>query len=644
MRLEPCAPAGWIVSVPTDRDRVQGQHSLKKAMTQAEKDAKRMRSIEAAQRKQNVLVLDFETDPFDHRLQTIVKPFCCVIYSPRFAELGVKTSRKHAHSIIFWEENHERLFDRIIECLEGLPEKFTAYAHNGGRFDYKFMLSRIRGSICFKGNSIMSAMVCGHQIRDSVHVVPQSLGSIRKDAFDYSNMSRGKRTGLRDSIIEYCVSDCRNLYEVVTDFRNEFGPRLTIGQAALSELTTEYPVKSFKPGWDAAIRPFYFGGHVKCLAGAGEFSATGGYDINDINSSYPNVMSRFKHPVGRFEDYEVKWRADPDEHTCFLDIECDNPGGVLMWRDPKTHLVTSDLERGNFLTTIHEFNVALKYNLISNVVINWRYNCSDMTDFSRFVNPRYAKRQAIKLELAAMKARVGYGSEAWFALERQDMFIKLVLNNAYGKFGQNPENFLETYITAPEEEPPAWWFKSFEHLTAEQQARYGDADKCDTHWLWEKPAPLRLHAFKNVGLAASVTGAARAVLIEALQHAKGALYCDTDSIICQSLSGVDRDIGRLGAWKLEGHTPRVIIAGKKLYGVWNDPPVPRSRFELAMGLHPDYTIKSKGVSSGELAWHDMQRMINEDATVLTRNHAPTLDRYGGQHYIERTIRATARRL
>jgi hypothetical protein len=38
----------------------------------------------------------------------------------------------------------------------------------------------------------------------------------------------------------------------------------------------------------------------------------------------------------------------------------------------------------------------------------------------------------------------------------------------------------------------------------------------------------------------------------------------------------------------------------------------------------------------------MQGMLNGGST-LTTNHAPTLDRYGGQRYITRTIRATAKR-
>jgi hypothetical protein len=642
---------GWQADEFTKRDRMPGRpKGDKPPLTQAEKNAKRASAIEARQRRANMAILDMETDPFDNIKRDRINPFLCVLYSPRFDELGVATDPGQPGCHIIWEENHDELIARVVEFIEGLPEKFTVYAHNGGKFDYMFLVSRLRGAVSFKGRGIMSAKVNGHELRDSLLVIPESLANIQKDAFDYHNMQRGKRARFRDEITRYCVSDCRYLYGIVDAFRSEFGPRLTIGQAGLGELRKHYKIKPFREGWDGYIRQYYFGGRVECIEGAGDFR--GDYKMYDINSSYPNVMAKFKHPVGDFFDYTLR-TGDPSDDTCFVDLDCLNsgpgsnpgrPGGALIGRDAEGR-TTARLPHGRFMTTIHEFEVARRYGLISNVKINFCVDCRERTTFAKFVLPLYDRRQMIKGELQAMKARGGEGSQAWYDLARDSLFVKLILNSCYGKTGQNPRNFKDHWITDPHQAPPGAWLASIADLASEaDRILYGDGPEFmdERYWIWTKPAPR--HTYNNVGVAASVTGAARAVLLEAMQHADGAIYCDTDSLICRSLDHVpgviDIDATRLGAWNLDDTSSRVLIVGKKTYGLWHDTPKVRTLAQLRYGLAPDFTIKSKGVPTGGLAWHDLLAMLNGQST-LTVNRAPTLDRFGRQRYIEREIRATA---
>jgi hypothetical protein len=133
------------------------------------------------------------------------------------------------------------------------------------------------------------------------------------------------------------------------------------------------------------------------------------------------------------------------------------------------------------------------------------------------------------------------------------------------------------------------------------------------------------------------------VLLEAIQHAKRPIYCDTDSLICEDLRLSDRialDDSALGAWHLEDTSHRVLIAGKKAYGYWHTKPKIRTPSQIRMGLRSECTIKFKGVGSNGVTWQQLEDMLH-GGTTLTTNRAPTLDRYGQQRYIVRTIKATA---
>jgi Vibrio phage DNA polymerase len=639
-RIAPRGPR-VIYCGPDHRDRMRGRpKGDKPPLTQAERNAKRTRSIEAKQRRNNIMVIDTETDPFDNtKPNKKIWPFLAVLHSERFAELcPAMCDPAYPDCVIIWEANHDRLVRKVCDFLDGLPEAFTAYAHNGGRFDFMFWISRMRGEICTKGGSLMSARYGKHALRDSLHIIPESQQNIEKDDFDYNLMQRRKRAKHRDAIIRYCVSDCRKLLHIVKKFIDNFGLKLTVGQAAISELKKEYPdIKRLGEGMDGIIREYYHGGRVECIAGRGDFH--GDYKTYDINSSYPNVMAKFKHPIGDFFDYKIKKGGPITDQTCFIELECDNRGALIALDDEGRKSATHG--HGIFKTTIHEFNTAIKYDLISNIKIITCLDCSLQTTFEKFVLPRYEKRQAIKAELAAMKARGGENSRAWFDLRDADLFEKIIMNSSYGKTGQNPRRHVVRYLTDPGQEPPEAWFNSLSSLPEHERGLYRDGpeDECVDYWIWHKPTP-RL-TFNNVGVAASVTGAARAVLLEALQHAEKAIYCDTDSIICENLEGVDLHPTRLGAWDCEDEATRVAIAGRKLYCVWHARPKKRTKRQLVDGLSPDYTIKNKGVSVGELTCDDLLGMLDGGETV-TRNRAPTLNRLGGQSYIERRIRATAK--
>jgi DNA polymerase elongation subunit (family B) len=556
------------------------------------------------QRMDDIAVLDMETDPFDKsRPAELIQPFCACLYGKKF------------EPVIIWDEDLDSFCSKVIAAIEALPNEYTIFAHNGGKFDWQFLLYRLRGSVSFKGRGIMSARIGKHQIRDSFHIIPEKLAAYRKDAFDYTKLTKRRRNKHRKEILDYLVADCRYLLEIVSAFVKEHGLKLSIGQAAMVALKgAGYDVENLAEHSDAYLRHFYFGGRVECLAGKGEF--VGDYKLYDVNSMYPFVMARMKHPVSRA--FEVRSGA-PGPNTVFIELTCDNDG-ALVTRGPDGE--TSALNgRHRFKTTVHEYNVAIKYGLIQNVEIHYCIDFSMLSTFEKFVVPYYDRRQIVKDEKKTLKDDIE--SERYLDLHKTDIFLKLLLNNAYGKFAQNPRKYKESYITDYNQRPPADDLESSIEEWGELPAIRNPALG---YSIWEKPCEkLR---FRNVATAASITGAARAVLLEAICNSRGAIYCDTDSLICLSLDDTELHPSILGAWDLEDEFCRVIVAGKKTYACDKGDHVPEAK---------RYKIRSKGVSG--LSWQDMVDVL--DREILAVNPAPTLGRNGAQVYIRRRIRATA---
>lgn len=569
----------------------------KRMTNQQQKARKRVQKKE--ERLEHVAILDFETDPFDNIAQDIIHPFAACLYSDNF------------EPIVIWEENFDLFIEKVLSAIENLPGAYTIYAHNGGKFDYMFFVHKLRGHVMFKGRGLMLAQIGNHQLRDSFHIIPERLANWQKDTFDYSKLKRNVRKNFKAEIIKYMISDCIYLHEIVIDFLQRFGFKISIGQAAMADIKSKYPaIRNLGEISDAFIRPYFFGGRVDCLAGAGYFK--GDFKLYDVNSMYPHVMANCNHPIG--SEFLCR-QGMPNANTIFVRLKCVNFGALV--NRSQNNETTAETREGEFLTTIWEYNVAMKYGLIRRVrvidCLDWQP--SQRTNFAEFVKPYYDKRQQTK---AALKKAVE-GSTAYNELKKDDIFLKLLLNNGYGKFAQNPRRYKETYITEAGERPPK---------EVEENGDFGilPVYESERFAIWERPTTnLR---FKNVATAASITGAARAVLLEAIQNAANPIYCDTDSLICEQLRNHKLDATELGAWDLEDEFSDVIIAGKKLYACKYKNPKKQQ-----------YKIRSKGVTG--VTWQDMLDLLKGQMVSIPAK-APTISRTGQQIYITRNIRATGK--
>lgn len=584
------------------------------------------REREREQRLENIAVLDMETEPFDNtKPPEDVQPFLAVLY------------RDDAAPVIIWEEHLPSFVSAVLAAIEALPGRFTIFAHNGGKFDYMFLLRRLRGFVSFKGRGIMSARIGRHEIRDSFHIIPERLANWQKDEFDYNKLYKKVRHKYRDEIIRYCINDCAYLLDIVKRFVSEYGLKLSIGQAAMSVMKRHYKVQRIGEQSDAMLREYYFGGRVECLGGKGIFGGANErwakYTLYDVNSMYPFVMASCAHPTG---NSFITRGGTPNFQTVFIELECTNHG-ALVRRGPDGEM-TAEAKSGIFKTTIWEYEMALKYNLIENVNILRCIDFPDRSNFSEFVLPLYARRQETKERLKTLTP----GTREYNDTKKDDIFFKLILNNAYGKYAQNPRKFKQCFITDTDEQPPLdcdGCLKGFPKADGWHTPPRGvnfrcmswgplPHFKCAEYWIWHRPQEhLR---FNNVATAASITGAARAVLMEAIALAEEPIYCDTDSVIARNLGPLKLHNSELGAWKVEHGIDEIIIAGKKLYAckVAGIPDGHKDRIK----------VKSKGVAG--LTWHDMERALKDEMIEILSNSI-TLDKYGGARYMRRNVRATA---
>lgn len=536
-----------------------------------------------------IAVLDFETDPFDPLNNVSVYPFCYVLY------LGADKS-----PITAWNNDYKLLVADLYRNIETLSGRYIIYAHNGGNFDYRYLLHLLRGKISLKGRAIMSAHIGKHELRDSMHIMPGKLRDVAgKDDFDYRKMQRTKREKYREQIFAYCLSDCKYLYDRLLGFHKHFGKPLTIGQAAMKELKSKYEFECLSDNTDQFMRKWFQGGRVDCLRYG---VVKGAYNLLDVNSMYPAVMAKYSHPICRdfFIDNKIGKR------TRFITLSCTNDGAFTS-RTSTGGLTTRQIE-GVFHTTIWEYEIARKYNKIKNVEILHTINFDACSDFSRFVEPLYAERFDIKRKIAEETDPQTRGR-----LEQQSYFTKLLLNNAYGKFAQNPRRFQDTIILDVNQTP-------------KQGEGYEPKYTTDDYAIWGRPT--NEYRFYNVACAASITGAARAVLFDALCCARDPLYCDTDSIICRDVVGdIPIDAYKLGSWKIEAPIDIYIGCGKKLYAYQRPDRTPPNH----------QVIKSKGMAG--VSWSDMLA-ISRGQKIEKKMLGPTIGLDLSQNYITRQLQLT----
>ena len=472
------------------------------------------------------------------------------------------------------------------------------YAHNGGKFDWHFLLPYLEpyDDILIINGRIAKARLGKCELRDSYNIYSESLASYKKDDFDYTILEENQRKKGSNpkKILKYLHSDCVNLYDLVSRFIEDYGLCLTQAGAAMKQWVkiSGMAAPATNEEYYEKFSHFYYGGRVECIESG---IIDGHFSKFDINSAYPKAMLA-AHPYT--DNYLEHDGFYPDSD--FYEIECWSMG-AFPYRDSGVLSFPRDYEMRIYYVSGWEYRAALDTNTIGDVTVIRSIKFVDHVDFTPYIEHFRDIRWKCKTE----------GDELG------SLFAKKFMNALYGKFAANPDNYKSTMII------PADVVGGLPGTGWSYGGEFGP-------WaLAEQPMPEERRRYYNVATGASITGYVRAMIWRALCSCTRPLYLDTDCVLCEQ-PGPDIEIGDLlGQWKHEGDFDKVGIAGKKLYimrGVKN-----------AQGER-EYTTASKGA---KLTNAQLWRVAAGKETVY-ESESPTFSVKKAQSFVVRRIRKTAK--
>lgn len=517
-------------------------------------------------------VLDSETDPFV--FGRVPKPFIWGYYDG----VEFKTFRDTAQMVAFIR-----------------TRKISIYAHNGGKFDWMFLLEHL--------NSFERPTIINHRLSkcrvgkatllDSVNILPVKLADYQKDIIDYKKFEADVREKHMPEIIDYLRGDCVYLYDLIAGYRAEFGNNLTLAGGAMKTYQKmrgdNVPRHSDKAIF-AMFKKFYFGGRVQCFK-RGIIDKK--FSVYDINSAYPFAMT-YRHPMGLGYAYGDREIPFSDTDRVFYRLECVSAGAFPYRVKPTAGLSFPDDNKAReYYVTDWEYWTAKNAGLIEKIKIVECVKFDETCDFKEYVDYFYFGRKEAKRAGDKMK----------------DLFFKLMLNSLYGKFGSDYRKY-ENNIILP---------KDFESDDWEKIDDFAEGDNA----LFSMPLSDDEMKFYNVATAASITGFVRAYLLAAMVRTgrNNLLYCDTDALATHSRGDLNIGDG-LGAWKYEGDFVKAGIAGKKMY--------------IFKAKNGDVKKACKGV---QLSDSEMWQVCR-GKTVTHRKDSPSFSVTGKARFTERAIKIT----
>jgi len=476
-----------------------------------------------------------------------------------------------------------------------MPDDREIYAHNGGAFDFNFVLQYVvkeEGRRDFKievvmprGSSFLSIGIrriyweFGRAIegplltfRDSLALLPFSLASLT-DSFK-TECAKGSWNHKLDwkyrndpMLLEYLRADCIGLYQVLEKYFNwplirEAGHAQTVASQALRcfRTTLKARLQGCPLNVDAFVRRAYFGGRTEIFKphfitrdpvyfdeelrkrDPKEWDrlmelSEDKVDEIDANSLYPSVMRDFEYPT-KFKKWTYKY--DP-KSMGFWEATVEVPKGMyvpplgtLIHIDKKTKKVTkvTDSSQGKFIFPTGRFSI-----------------CATTVELE------YAKSLGVKVISTGKGAIFESGGfifkefiDTLYTMRKKakkdsvDSFIcKLIMNSSYGRFGLN---LMREQLVIDEG----------------QEGVGASCYEFDTGEVIDgKPVVFRfvretkmIQSFTNVAIAAWVTSLARIRMHKNyMKYQKELYYTDTDSMFFKHRPGKIDSSSELGEFKYE---------------------------------------------------------------------------------------------
>lgn len=567
-----------------------------------------------------VAVMDMETDPFKYGSD--IQPFAVGFYTG------------YSYYEFFGSDCVELFVNFLDDLKEKGEDNIIIYAHNGGKFDFHFMIKYFSGEINIINGRISKFYIKGIEFRDSFLLLPKALSAYKKDEIDYSIFKKKKRYKPCNfnKIKAYLKTDCIYLYEWIILFKNRFGNPLTLASASFFQLKkTGYDITRSGIRYDKKFRDFYFGGRCEVFEGG---NITDDIEYYDINSAYPSAMLQ-SHPHGNIVN-ELDYL--PEGSNYFARIRAISRGCLpLRGRDGSLSFPNDFISREYFATG-WEINAGLETNTLDIEDVLIVYSHIETSDFKSFVIPLYDERKEKKIS----------GDDDMAGI------LKLISNAGYGKFALNSRKFKKYEVTVrgllPDELVVGYIKYNVDNVNDYKRALIYDdnlSDKeCDnellkTTWeivndiegltIWERDAPGK--SFYNVATAASITGCVRSFLWRSICKSDGVFYVDTDSIMCRKFNGIKSD--KLGDWGLECIFDELYIGGKKLYAGHI-----KGKKRIIKKSKRDNRDWKKASKGSRLGVREIIDIIKYNKTVNWKNEAPSFSFKSAVKYIDRNIKNT----
>lgn len=548
-----------------------------------------------------IAVADCETDPFK-KGRAELAPFLWGFYDGEDYREFTSTDAFVAFA---------REYDGII------------YAHNGGKFDWHFILPYMDGlqDLGIINGRLSRFKIGRAEFRDSYNILPVSLSKWEKDEIDYAIFEKGEREKPKNwrAIRKYLKADCVYLFDMVTQFIWKYGLHLTQAGAAMATWEKMCNVKaprSTSQFYDH-MHKYYFGGRVECFQ-------TGIRDVPfrvaDINSAYPRAMLE-DHPSepsassvkNLTVENALKWIDKYTPGCVFLSITAKSRG-AFPWRAADGALYfPRDNRKREFHVTGWEFLAALETKTADVLAVHKIEFFQKRAHFRDYITHFYELRQRAKAT----------GNKG------DDLFSKLLMNSLYGKFASNPREY-ENYLNLPPE---------YTGIIGKPESRDKGLDLTAHHFsgvlgpwaLAAKPLDDNEMRFYNIATAASITGYVRAFLWRTLCNTTNPIYCDTDSIAAEGF-GAGIVFGKeLGEWKDEGAFDRYAVGGRKLYA-----------FRYDAKAVPELAGVWKTASKGVRLTAQEVETIAAGGEVFHETDKPTFSVHHAPRLVNRKIRAVFR--
>lgn len=521
------------------------------------------------------------------------------------------------------EETPYYEFDTVEELVEFLRDKeYIVYAHNGGKFDFHYMLEYLEpfDEVMIINGRLAKFHIGICEFRDSYNIIPVPLADYQKTKIDYGIFEPEERIKPknREKIRSYLRDDCRFLFELVSKFIERFGVQMTQAGASMRQWQKISGLKPPKSDADYynEFYPYYYGGRCECHE-VGLVDEP--FEGVDLNSAYPRAMVE-KHPYHL--DFTTV-EGDPElsrEETgpAFFKVKAV-ARGAFPYRDVDESLwYPTDNESRIYHITGWELLAAQDTGTVEDLeILECRY-FETLVSFSDYVYYFYNERKIAKKN----------GDKA------NTLFGKLFMNSLYGKFAMNPDEFSEFTIFEPE------LVGFLDDANTEKWAEYKDktftfAGELGPFVLGRADLDEDQKRFYNLATAASITGWVRAHLWRAAQVCDGLIYMDTDSITARHIGPLE--IGpELGQWEIEGRYVRGAVAGKKLYAFkYRANTGPKDK---KTGKRKMWKIASKGV---KLTARQVLK-VARGGTVTYFPELPTYSVYRKPQFVNRDVKATGK--